>query len=69
MNKENVKIIKRYVSNLDHELVLATVSTRSDQYFSEVLGEQLKEFANEAAAIRHAEETLKFFYVTRDAGL
>jgi hypothetical protein len=69
MKTENVRVIKCYVSKLDSELVLATVSTHSGKYFADVLGEQLKNFTNESSAIRHVEEELKFFYISRDASL
>ena len=63
---KNIEIIKRYASNLDSALVLATVSTQSGKYFAEVFGEQLKEFATQAEAIKHVEESLKNFYLSKE---
>ncbi len=57
-----MEIIKRYVSNLDSDLVLLTVGCLSGKYFVEVFGEKIEEFSTEEAAISYAEESLRNFY-------
>ena len=68
MSKETVITLKRYLSDLDSELVLATVSVQLDRYFVEVIGEQRIEFASALEAMQHAEAALKNFYVHKSVG-
>jgi len=65
LSDEHMKVIKRYVSNLDNDLILALISLDLDKYVVEIFGEECVDFQSEAEAIWHTESALKNFYVSK----